>query len=77
MHCCIPVVHNKEYDLSDSNEEVCQVSNSIVLIVHSREVHHIQSLHTPVQVVQEWHCGATLLSGTNWNLVSQWKSFSA
>ena len=40
----------------------------VVFIVHSGEVHHIQTLHVLVKVVQEWDRGAAGLSSTNWDL---------
>ena len=40
----------------------------VVFIVHTGEVHHVQTLHVLIKVVQEWDCGAAGLSSANRDL---------
>ncbi len=65
----LPVVNHKDDNLCNGEEEVCEVRNAVVLIVHPRKVHHIQSLHMLIQVVHEWHCGTLGLRGSHCNLL--------
>ena len=69
----IPIVHYKYHNLCDSDQEVSDVRNCVVFFVHSGEVHHVQTLHVLIKVVQEWDCGAAGLSSANWDLKARRK----
>ena len=63
-----PVIHHKDHNLCDSDQEVSEIRDCVVFIVHSGEVHHVQTLHVVVKVVQEWDRGAAGLSSANRDL---------
>ena len=67
-----PVVHHKDHNLCDSDKEVSEVRDCVVFIVHSREVHHVQTLNVLVKVVQEWDRGAAGLSSANRDLEAKY-----
>ena len=63
-----PVIHHKDHNLCDSDQEVSEVRDSVIFIVHSGKIYHIQTLHVLIKVVQEWDRGAAGLGSANWNL---------
>ena len=64
----IPVINHKDDDLSQSQEELTEVRDSVISVVHSREVYDIHSINDTLQVVQEGNCGPLHSCGPNWNL---------
>ena len=65
---CVPVVHNKHNHLCKGKEQLCQVWDGLIPVVHPWKVDHIKSLHTVIQVVEERYSGALYGSCTYGNL---------
>ena len=68
-----PVIHDKDHNLCDSDQEVSEVMDCVIFIVHSGEVHHVQTLHVLVKVAQEWDRGAAGLGSANRDLEGAWE----
>ena len=72
----IPVINNKDDDLCNGDEEVCKVSNGVILVVHPWEIHHIKTLNMLIQVVHEGNSCPLYLrgpSGDLYNNYGAWK----
>ena len=64
----IPVINHKDDDLSQSQEELTEVRDGVISVIHSREVYDIHSINDTLQVVQEGNSGPLHSCGPNWNL---------
>ncbi len=71
LYRIVPVVHHKDDDLCQSEEEVSQSRDALVSVVHPREVHHVQTVHPVLKVVHEWNGRPILLSSAGGNLNRQ------
>ena len=65
----ILVINDKDDDLCNGDEEVCKVSNGVILIVHSWEVHHVKTLNMFIQVVHEGNSCPFCLCCPSGNLI--------
>ncbi len=68
MTILLPVVHHKDDDLCQSDEEVSQSRDALVSVVHPGEVHHVQTVHPVLKVVHEWNGRPILLRSARGNL---------
>ena len=62
------VVHNEDDNLCQEQQQLCQVWDGVVSVIHSWEVHHIQPIHPLLQVVHEGNCGPLGLCSASWDL---------
>lgn len=65
----LPVIHNEHYDLSNDEEQLCQLGYGLISVVHSWEVNHIQTIYNTIHTVEEWHSGALDGRGAHWDLI--------
>ncbi len=64
----IPVVHYEDDHLCEGQEELTQVRDSVISVIHTREVDHVHSIDHTLKIVQERDCGTLDSCGTNWDL---------
>ncbi len=59
-----PVVHYEDDHLCEGQEELTQVRDSVISVIHTREVDHVHSINHPLKIVQERDCGTLDSCGT-------------
>ncbi len=59
-----PVVHYEDDHLCEGQEELTQVWDSVISVIHTREVDHVHSINHPFKIVQERDCGTLDSCGT-------------
>ncbi len=59
-----PVVHHEDDHLCEGQEELTQVRDSVISVIHTREVNHVHSINHPLKIVQERDCGTLDSCGT-------------
>ena len=74
MSAYVPIVHYKYNDLCKREQQISQIRNSLVSVIHTRKVYHIQSLDFIFHVVNKWNSSAISFSSPRENLHSKNKA---
>lgn len=64
----VPIIHHEHHNLGETKQQFGKFRNGVVLVVHSRKVNHIQTIHFPVQIVENRNSGALSVSSPVFNL---------